>query len=210
MTTAKRDFDAAAANWDEKPARVELAGKVAEAIIGQIELTPAMKIMDFGCGTGLLSQRLHPLVGSITGVDSSAGMLEVFKAKIAKDGQKNIETLLIDLDKDEALTGSYDLIVSSMTLHHVREPKVLLSQLHAVLAPGGVLAIADLDPDGGRFHEDNTGVFHCGFERAALRALFAETGFVEVRDSTAAETARLAPDGSTRVFSVFLISGRKR
>ena len=74
----------------------------------------------------------------------------------------------------------------------------------------GVLAIADLDPDGGRFHEDNTGVFHFGFERAAMRALFAETGFIDVRDSTATETIREAPDGSTRVFSVFLISERKQ
>lgn len=210
MTTAKRDFDAAAARWDEKPARVQLAGEVAEAIIGQVELTPAMKMMDFGCGTGLLSLRLQPLVGSITGVDSSAGMLEVFKAKIAKDGRTNIETQLIDPDKDGVLTGSYDLIVSSMTLHHIHEPKVLLRQLYAVLARGGVLAIADLDPDGGRFHDDNTGVFHFGFERAALRALFAETGFIDVRDSTATETIRQAPDGSTRVFSVFLISGRKQ
>ncbi len=210
MTTEKRDFDAAAANWDEKPARVQLAGEVAEAIIGQLVLSPAMRVMDFGCGTGLLSQRLHPLVGSITGVDSSAGMLEVFKAKIAKDGQTNIETLLIDPDKDEALTGSYDLIVSSMTLHHIHQPKALLRQLYGVLAPGGVLAIADLDPDGGRFHEDNTGVYHVGFERAALLALFAETGFIDVRASTAAEMVRTAPDGSTRAFSVFLITGRKR
>lgn len=210
MTTAKRDFDAEAAKWDEKPARVQLAGKVAEAIIGQVQLTPAMRVMDFGCGTGLLSEKLQPLVGSITGVDSSAGMLEVFKAKIARDGQTNIQTLLIDPDKDEALTGSYDLIVSSMTLHHIREPKVLLRQLHAVLAPGGVLAIADLDLDGGRFHDDNTGVFHFGFDRAALRDLFAETGFIDVRASTASEMVKPAPDGSTRAFSVFLISGRKR
>ncbi len=210
MTAAKRDFDAAAASWDEKPARVQLAGEVAEAIIGQVELTPAMKVMDFGCGTGLLSLRLHPLVGSIIGVDSSAAMLEVFKAKIAEGCLTNIQTQLIDPDKDEVLTGSYDLVVSSMTLHHIREPKVLLRQLYGVLAPGGTLAIADLDPDGGRFHEDNTGVFHCGFERPALRAMFAEAGFVHVRDSTAAETVRPAPDGSTRVFSLFLMSGRKQ
>ena len=210
MTTEKRDFDAAAASWDEKPARVQLAREVAEAIIGQVELTPAMKVMDFGCGTGLLSLRLHPLVGSITGVDSSAGMLEVFKAKIADGGLTNIKTQLLDPDKGEVLTGSYDLIVSSMTLHHIHEPKVLLRQLYGVLAPGGVLAIADLDPDGGRFHDDNTGVFHFGFERAALRAMFAETGFIDVRDSTATETVKPAPDGRKRAFSVFLISGRKR
>jgi 2-polyprenyl-3-methyl-5-hydroxy-6-metoxy-1,4-benzoquinol methylase len=209
MTTEKRDFDAVAASWDEKPARVKLAGEVADSIIRQVDLTPAMKVADFGCGTGLLSLRLHPLVASITGIDSSPAMLDVFRAKIAEGGWTNIDTQLIDPDKGDVLTGSYDLIVSSMTLHHIREPGILLRQLYGVLAPRGILAIADLDPDGGHFHDDNTGVFHFGFDRAALRAMFAKAGFIDVRDSTATETVKAAPDGTTRTFSVFLISGRK-
>ena len=71
MTTEKRDFDAAAASWDEKPGRVKLAGEVAEAIIRQVAPSKTMKAMDFGCGTGLVTLTLRPLVASITGIDSS-------------------------------------------------------------------------------------------------------------------------------------------
>ncbi len=209
MTSEKRDFDAAAASWDEKPARVKLAGEVAEAIIREVAPHRAMQAADFGCGTGLLSLRLQPLVASITGIDSSPGMLDILKAKVAEGKWTNVRTQLVDVEKGEALAGKYDLITSSMTLHHIREPQVLLQQLHVALVPGGILAIADLDPDGGLFHDDNTGVFHFGFERAAVRAMFAEAGFGDIRDSTATEIVKPAADGTTRGFSVFLVSGRK-
>lgn len=209
MTTDKRDFNAAAASWDEKPARVKLAGEVAEAIIRQVDPHRGMKVADFGCGTGLISFKLQPLVGSITGIDSSPGMLDIFKAKIAAGNFTAMQSHLFDIDKGEQLAGEYDLIVSGMTLHHIRQPAVLLRQLHKALVPGGILAIADLDPDGGLFHDDNTGVFYFGFERAAVRAMFAEAGFVDIRDSQATELVKEAPDGSKRTFTVFLVSGRK-
>lgn len=210
MTSENKDFNAAAANWDEKPARVKLAGEVAAAIIRQVAPNKAMKAADFGCGTGLVSLRLQPLVASITGIDSSPGMLDILKAKIAQGKLTNIDTRLIDVEKGETLTGEYNLITSSMTLHHMRQPEALLRQLSAALVPGGILAIADLEPDGGLFHDDNTGVFHHGFERAVVRAMFAESGFADIQDSKATEMIKSAADGSKRTFSVFLVSGRKK
>ena len=209
MTTDKKDFDAVAASWDEKPARVKLAGEVAEAIIRQVAPHRGMTVADFGCGTGLISLRLQPLVASITGIDSSPGMLDIFKAKIAAGKLTNVRTQLLDIDKGEELSGEYDLIVSGMTLHHIRQPAALLRQFHKALLPGGILAIADLEPDGGLFHDDNTGVFHFGFERAAVRAMFAEAGFTDIHDRKATELVKEAPDGSKRTFSVFLVNGRK-
>lgn len=209
MTSENKDFNAAAASWDEKPERVKLAGEVAAAIIRQVTPSKAMKAADFGCGTGLVSLRLQPLVASITGIDSSPGMLDILKAKIVQGKLTNIDTRLIDVEKGETLTGEYDLITSSMTLHHMRRPEVLLRQLSAALVPGGILAIADLEPDDGLFHDDNTGVFHHGFERAAVRAMFAEAGFADIQDSRATEMIKPGSDGSKRTFAVFLVSGRK-
>lgn len=53
MTGQKRDFDNAAATWDENPARVKLAHDVARAIRHTMQLTPDMDVLDFGGGTGL-------------------------------------------------------------------------------------------------------------------------------------------------------------
>jgi 2-polyprenyl-3-methyl-5-hydroxy-6-metoxy-1,4-benzoquinol methylase len=208
MNNEKRDFDKAAASWDE-PGRVKLANDIAQAIIDAIALAPTMDVLDFGCGTGLLTLKLRPLVHSITGVDSSQGMLDVLNAKIKNQDLTDVKTQHRDLDKGDALEGSYHLIISSMTLHHIREIRPLLDKFSKACAPDGYLCIADLDPDGGRFHGNNDGVFHFGFDRAMMRRAFIEAGFHDVRDKTAAHIMKPIPDEGSRLFSVFLMTGRK-
>ncbi len=209
MNTEKRDFDKEAASWDENPARVKLAHDVANAISKQIALTPDMDVMDFGCGTGLLTVELQPRVRSITGIDSSQGMLDMFNTKIAKLKLNQVSTVLVDLDKGDILTGNYDLVVSNMTLHHIKEIEPLFDQFSAITAPAGYLCITDLDPDNGQFHADNTGVFHFGFARATLRKIFIEAGFDKVNDITAAKVMKPAINGEMREFTVFLMTGQK-
>jgi ubiquinone/menaquinone biosynthesis C-methylase UbiE len=209
VSTEKRDFDKEAASWDENPARAKLADDIAHAISEQIVLTPEMDIMDFGCGTGLLALRLQPLVHSVTGVDSSKGMLDIFNAKIAKQKLNKVKTVLVDLDKGDVLTGNYDLVVSNMTLHHIKEIEPLFAQFYKVTAPGGHLCISDLDLDGGQFHEDDTGVFHFGFDRAALNKVFENAGFEDVRNINAAEMVKPGITGEMRRFSMFLMIGQK-
>jgi SAM-dependent methyltransferase len=209
MHKEKRDFDAAAATWDENPRRVKLAADVAAAIKSRVALTPAMNIADFGCGTGLLSFMLQPHVGSLTGIDSSPGMLEVFMEKSRKLRLENVRSQLVDLDKGDRLNGRYELVVSNMTLHHVRETAPLLELLHEALVPGGTLCLTDLDLDGGHFHDDSTGVFHNGFDRAELRRAFQAAGFSDIRDSTAAEVAKPGKNGEKNIFTIFLMTGHK-
>lgn len=210
MNTEKRNFDKEAASWDDNPARFKLADDIAHAISEQIALTPEMDIMDFGCGTGLLALRLQPLVRSVTGVDSSQGMLDIFNAKIAKRKLNKVKTVPVDLDKGDVLAGNYDLILCNMTLHHIKDIEPLFAQFYKVTAPGGYLCIADLDLDGGQFHEDNTGVFHFGFDRAILHKVFVEAEFGDVQDMDAAEVVKPSISGEMRRFSVFLMTGRKR
>ena len=210
MKTEKRDFDKEAASWDENPTRVKLAKDIAGAMVKQVTITADMEALDFGCGTGLLTLELQPLVHTITGVDSSRGMLDIFNAKIAALELAHTRSLLCDLEKGDTLSGRYDLVVSSMTLHHVKEIAPLLAQFHKVMAPGGLLCLADLDLEGGQFHQDNTGVFHFGFDRAALRHLLIAAGFVEIEEVTAAEIEKPASIGAMKRFSVFLLTGRKQ
>jgi len=210
MNSEKMDFNREATSWDEQPRRVKLANDIADAISDEIVLASTMDVMDFGCGTGLLTLQLRPLVHSIVGVDSSEGMLDVLKAKIANQHLANVRTQYLDIEKGDILEGRYHLIVSGMTLHHIREIRPLLDQFHKVSAPSGHLCIADLDPDDGQFHGNNEGIFHFGFERATLRRALIEVGFTDIRDRTAAEVMKPMADGGKRLFSVFLMTGRKR
>jgi ubiquinone/menaquinone biosynthesis C-methylase UbiE len=209
MNIERRDFDREATTWDEVPARVKLANDVAAAVSDEIVLTSNMDVLDFGCGTGLLTLKLQPAVHSITGIDSSQGMIDVLKAKIDKQNLSNVRTRYLDTERGDILEGTYHLIVSGMTLHHVKEIRPLFDQFYRILAPSGYLCIADLDPDAGRFHDGNDGVFHFGFDRALLRQDFMEAGFEDIRDRTAAELMKPDSEGVMRPFTVFLMTGRK-
>jgi 2-polyprenyl-3-methyl-5-hydroxy-6-metoxy-1,4-benzoquinol methylase len=210
MNSERRDFDKEAATWDEVPTRIKLANDIAAAISSEAVLTSNMDILDFGCGTGLLTLQLQPLVHSITGVDSSQGMIDVLNAKIAVRNLLNIRTLYLDTEKGNILKGTYHLIVSSMTLHHVKEIRPLLDQFYRTLTHSGYLCIADLDLDNGQFHGNNDGVFHFGFDRVLLRQDFMGAGFDDIHDRTAAEVIKPDSDRRMRTFNVFLMTGRKK
>jgi ubiquinone/menaquinone biosynthesis C-methylase UbiE len=205
--TGHRDFDKAAATWDEEPRRVQLARDVAAAIIDEAEPTREMDALDFGCGTGLLTLHLQPHVRSITGIDPSRGMLDVLERKVREWGISNVRTLLCDVGSGEQPDGVYHLIVSSMTLHHVENLSSLFRLFRGLLLPGGVLCIADLDKEDGTFHDDATGVLHFGFERTGVMELLAAAGFTDIRSATAAVIRKSSP-ARTRDYPVFLISAR--
>jgi ubiquinone/menaquinone biosynthesis C-methylase UbiE len=209
MPDEKRDFNKEAATWDEDPGRVKVANDIADTLLEEIKLTPGMDVLDFGCGTGLVTLRLSPRVRSVTGVDSSQGMLDILNAKIEKSNINNVRTRYLDLGREDVLDGRYDLVVSSMTLHHVKEIGPLLDRLSRIVAPGGCLCLADLDLDNGQFHSDNTGVFHFGFDREILRLAFMEVGLEDIRTRTAAQVVKPTPTGELRAFTVFLIVGCK-
>ena len=206
MNSNKRDFDKEAATW-ETPPRVKLAEDVARAIVEHVPLKANMDILDFGCGTGLVSLALRPKVRSVTGVDSSQGMLDVLNEKASR---ANVKTFHLDLDKGASLPGSYHVIVTSMAMHHIKDIKTLFNKLSEAILPGGYLAVADLDPEGGRFHDNHDGVFHHGFDREALRQMFAEVGLEDIHEFSAAEMEKIAADGGVRRFGIFLMTGRKR
>ena len=82
------DFDARAATWDDDPTKVDRAQAVADEIATRVPLSPAMRALEYGCGTGLLSFILRPRLGDITLADVSDGMLAVAARKIAAVGDR--------------------------------------------------------------------------------------------------------------------------
>ena len=205
----KKDFDKEAAQWDANPGRVKLANEVADAIIREAAPSRDMDVLDFGCGTGLVTLRLQPLVRTILGVDSSRGMLGVLEGKIRTQGIANAWTCVVDFEKGDRIEGRFHLLVSSMTLHHVPDTARLFKQWNELLLPGGLLCFADLDAEDGSFHGDNTGVFHTGFDREHLIKLLLSAGFLDVRDTTATTMIKDVEGKGKKEFPVFLIVAKK-
>ncbi len=209
MADGRRRFDQEAANWDQESRRVQLAADLYRAMSEAVVLTSSMEVLDFGCGTGLVTLQLSAQAGRVTGVDSSQGMLDVLDGKIQSCQVVNVTTRRVDLEGGDVLDGCYDLVVSTMTLHHVRDVPALLAQFAAVLKTGGHLCLADLDPENGAFHDNKDGVFHDGFDRGRLRDLLSKEGFADIGDKTAAEVVKPDTNGQMKVFTVFLITARR-
>ncbi|WP_353662673.1 methyltransferase domain-containing protein [Hydrogenimonas sp. SS33] len=196
-------FDERAKSWDASRRRQVLASSVAGAIREKVGLKPDMRILDMGAGTGLLTEHLLPFVGHVTAVDTSKGMLEKFTRKFAPESRK-IDTFHGDILEFEA-SAPYDGIVSSMTMHHIEDLGALFHKLHTLLKPGGFIAIADLTPEDGTFHDHgNDGVHHFGFEEGELRSLLSGPGFM----AASIDMVHTILKGKRR-YDIFLLTARK-
>ena len=202
------NFDERAKDWDSDPQKVERAHAVAEAIRKAVPLSPSMKALEYGCGTGLLSFALQSDLGQITLADTSQGMLEVLVNKIIEAKVRNMHPVRLDLESDPIPAERFDLMYSLMTLHHIHNVKKVLIKFYDLLVPQGYLLVADLDREDGSFHTDGTTDVHQGLDRAELQKTVEELGFENVKFSTAYEIKKQI-DHAEKVFPVFLMLAQK-
>src|SRR3954468_21313954 len=177
-----KGFDDAAASWDDDAGHEERQGAGAPATEEAVTLSPQMRAVDVGAGTGRLSILLADLVGSVVVTDPSAGMVQVARKRIAEAGLSDrLRAVQADLTTDR-LDGTYDVVWSSMALHHVQDLQGLLRSVAGLLVDGGRLCIADLDEDpDGAFHADKVDFDgHHGFDRHRLTEQLRSVGFVDV------------------------------
>lgn len=201
-------FDALAVEWDSNPTRKELGNAVADAILSAVP-ADGLRVLDFGAGTGLVSLRVAARAREVVAADVSPKMLEALSKKLTAGGVTNVRTVAWDADAGDCPESGFDLLVSSMALHHVRDPAAFFGRAARALLPDGTLALADLDSEDGTFHADPTGVHHQGFERPEL-ALFAQrAGFADLAFRTAHTVSKTGPDGVTRTYDVFLMTARR-
>lgn len=204
----KRDFNKVAAAWDEKPRRVELAAAVAAAIKQNISFERLIDALEFGCGTGLVTFNLVDLMHHITVMDSAEGMLSVVAQKAEQLGVDNV-TIVHSCSAVPALPAQrYDLVFSSMVLHHVADIGQILQVLISSLKPGATIALADLDSEDGTFHADPIGVEHHGVDRQWLCDELVKFGLTDVQHTTVYTIVKNRPNG-TQEYPVFFVWAQK-
>jgi len=200
-------FDVVAAEWDSNPARVALARAVIDSICCTVKLRSNMNVLDFGAGTGLVTLGLQPYVRNITAVDASDKMLQMLDEKLNALQLKNVQTLHCDITSTALPVAEFDVIVSSMVLHHIQDVPQILRRLRPSIRSGGTIALADLESEDGTFHADATGVYHHGFDRNEVCRWLQDAGFVDVSAKEAYRMIRSSPNGETRQYPVVLVTG---
>lgn len=199
---SKDFFAAKAKDYDNEKSRTQNVSTIAQTILQEISFSKEMNVMDFGSGTGLLLSEIAPYVGEITAVDISSAMTDVLKSK-KEEIKCALQIVQMDLTK-ETLDKKFDAIISSMTIHHIKDTFSLFKKFHSLLQDGGSIAIADLDTEDGSFHTEDTGVFHCGFDRNNFVKMVENAGFKDIKIQDASTIAK--PNAN---YSVFLLTAKK-
>lgn len=202
----KKDYFAHKANvYEDNEKRVSNVQNIADGILKKISYTKDMHILDFGSGTGLLTQEIAQFVGSITAIDMSTSMNAVLRAK--KDTFPcELEVLELDITKEDYSNKliNIDSIISSMTIHHVQDTEDLLKKFYDLLNESGTIGLADLEKENGSFHKEDTGVFHFGFDKDEFLAIAKKVGFKDLKIETISVSSK--PHGE---YPIFLLTGRK-
>ncbi len=202
------DFAARAAIWDQNPERQATARAFLEASAKLAGKRLEGRVLDFGAGTGLIGLPLAARARRVDFVDTSEGMLEVLRGKIAAQGLANTATHLGELEELSLPQGGFDAILTNNALHHVADIPPLLARLAALLATGGALLVGDVAEEDGSFHAPNL-VPHNGFRPEAVGAMLEAAG-LRVAATVQHHTIRKpCHDGVTRDFPQFLILAEK-
>ena len=105
-------------------------------LLALVEVRPNLKVVDLGCGTGELTQKLADALpnSNVTGIDSSSQMLEK-AASLSRPG------LGFEQGDQSQLTGEWDLIFSNAALHWSEYHSELIPRLYRRLSPRGQIAV---------------------------------------------------------------------
>ena len=122
--------DSLANAYYERPAMLALAGDVA-----------GRNILDAGCGSGSLSSALRDRDATVTGIDASAGMVELARQRLGDGVDLQVADLNDPLPFDD---GSFDDVIASLVLHYIEDWGPTLSEMRRVLRPDGCL-VASVD-----------------------------------------------------------------
>jgi SAM-dependent methyltransferase len=138
-------FDAQAARFEVAPVQSDPAAL--RRLVAFAGLPEGSRVLDTGCGPGLVSEAFLTAGHKVFGVDLSAEMVRRARLRCGRFGAR---AAFEQLSLHDPIPGApYDAAVSRYVLHHVVDPLAFVRRQFALLRPGGVLVLYDhtTDPD---------------------------------------------------------------
>jgi len=150
-----RAFDAQAPRFERAPVQSDPAAL--ERLVRFAGFPPGSRILDAGCGPGLVSAALLSAGHRVLGVDLSLEMIERARSRCEPWGDRAEFRHLSLFDNVLNDLARFDGALSRYVVHHVLDPLAFVARQVQLLRPGGTLVIndhlTDVDPDRARRHE---------------------------------------------------------
>jgi ubiquinone/menaquinone biosynthesis C-methylase UbiE/DNA-binding transcriptional ArsR family regulator len=151
-----------------------------------LRILPPLVVADLGAGEGLLSELLARRCKKVIAVDNSEKMVAFGAAKAKKNGQKNLEFRLGDLQNPPIEPNSVDLVILSQALHHAEVPARAIAAAYKILRPRGQIMILDLLRHNFEKAHELYGDRWPGFAESDLHRWLEDAGFKKIEISVVA------------------------
>jgi ubiquinone/menaquinone biosynthesis C-methylase UbiE/DNA-binding transcriptional ArsR family regulator len=168
-----------------------------------LRILPPMAVADLGAGEGLLSELLARRAKKVIAVDNSEKIVEFGAAKAKKNGLKNLEFRLGDLETPPIAVHSVDLVILSQALHHAENPARAVAAASRILRSGGQIMILDLLCHQFEQARELYGDRWMGFAESDLHRWLEEAGFKKI------EVGVVAREEQPPHFETILAAGQK-
>lgn len=137
MVKSDKFWDKSAEKYSKSPISDETTyrRKLTET---QYFLAPEMRILEFGCGTGMTAIYHAPNVHHIDAIDISKNMIDIGRRKARDAGIENINFTLGTLKDFNADTASYDVVLGLNVIHLLPDRQIVIPEVARILKPGGI------------------------------------------------------------------------
>ena len=135
-----KKFNSLAETWD----LIREPEEKVERVVALSQIKKGMKVLDVGCGTGIMDNALIKAVGEVgfvKAIDISEGMLSVAKRKY------NFDNLVFEVGNIETFDEereSYDTVICNNVFPHFVNVDRVLKNISGLLKPGGVFTVSHL------------------------------------------------------------------
>jgi ArsR family transcriptional regulator len=195
-------FDSVGPEWDALRKVFNDDALRARAITRLV--TPGQRVADVGTGTGILAAELARLGLRVIAIDNSARMLDAARAKLAAEGQAEVELRRGEASALPLADGEVDAALAHMVLHYLPSPADAVREMARAVRPGGRVVLVDFVRHSHEWMRQELGVAWLGFEPAEIAAWCAEAGLVELR-----QEAFEGRSGARDLPATFIASARK-
>ncbi|MDU8946753.1 class I SAM-dependent methyltransferase [Ovoidimarina sediminis] len=120
-------------------------GRAAEDLVAAVNVAPGDRVIDVGCGTGVVARTAAELTGSaadVIGTDVSAEMVEAAAKFAAEAGYPDIVWLECDAAAIPLPDATFDVVLCQQGLQFMPDKPGAMAEMARVMKPGGRLALS--------------------------------------------------------------------